>query len=292
MSVLLFSVSSRSRLVLLSVLLVLSCSSDPPSSIGPEASSPLDSSTLAALEQERISFHQLHHTGAPLGAPKAASAANDRAVLKALYTLTNGRDWINKRNWMRDDVPLSRWQGVYTNSSGRVVGLFLSVNRLRGILPFSLSQLDQLEDLWLWGNDLSSPIPPEYGQLANLEYLALDLNRLHSPLPAELGRLSRLKHLTVSLNQLTGSIPSELGPLSRSLSTAEIAYNRLSGCIPSAWSTISYHDFDRTNLPFCSENEEEPHIERNFSIELVFIDDELTPAQQDMVRQAADRWKK
>ena len=73
----------------------------------------------------------------------------------------------NDDNW-NTSAPLGTWEGVTTDPGGRVTGLSLTYNRLRG------------------------PIPPELGNLARLMYLDLRDNRLTGPIPAELGNLSEL----------------------------------------------------------------------------------------------------
>jgi hypothetical protein len=57
-----------------------------------------------------------------------------------LYAVTGGEQWENKRGWM-SAAPLSEWEGVIINSSGRVTELHLYENNLSGII--SLKQLMQ-----------------------------------------------------------------------------------------------------------------------------------------------------
>jgi len=59
-------------------------------------------------------------------------------VLEALHAFTGGEHWRRKRDWM-SAAPLSEWQGVNINSSGRVTNLNLTNNNLCGII--SLVQL-------------------------------------------------------------------------------------------------------------------------------------------------------
>jgi len=66
------------------------------------------------------------------------SAESDRRVLQALYAVTGGEQWKRKRGWM-SAAPLSEWEGVTINSSGRVTRLYLYENNLCG--TFSLMQL-------------------------------------------------------------------------------------------------------------------------------------------------------
>ena len=86
---------------------------------------------------------------------QGSSVAGDRAALVALYNVTDGRNWTDNTNWRRFNEPLSAWHGVATNDDGRVTGLNLSYNELRGYIPAWLGQtawrgqLDQLRYLSL-----------------------------------------------------------------------------------------------------------------------------------------------
>jgi len=58
-------------------------------------------------------------------------------VLQALYAVTGGEQWKDKRGWM-SAAPLSEWQGVTINSSGRVTEIALIENNLCGIISLSI----------------------------------------------------------------------------------------------------------------------------------------------------------
>ena len=186
--------------------------------------------------------------------PSCGSPDTDRQVLEAFYDATGGPRWENSTNW-KTAVPLSSWYGVVTDEDGRVVGLELGGNGLKGLLPAelrNLSRLDRLdlshnnlsgripaelgrlthlEVLGLWGNDLSGTIPVELGKLTNLVTLELPANDLSGRIPSALGNLTRLKDLRLWGNSLSKPIPAELGDLTN-LQSLELAGNNLSGWIP------------------------------------------------------------
>ena len=186
--------------------------------------------------------------------PTCGSSATDRQVLEAFYDATGGPRWENSTNW-KTAVPLSSWYGVVTDEDGRVVGLELGGNGLKGSLPAELRNLSRLERLdlshnnlsgpipaelgrlthlevlGLWGNDLSGTIPVELGKLTNLVTLELPANDLSGRIPSALGNLTRLKDLRLWGNSLSGTIPAELGDLTN-LQSLELAGNSLSGWIP------------------------------------------------------------
>ena len=100
-------------------------------------------------------------------------------------------------------------------------------------LPSEIGQLQQLQKLVLWGNQLSS-LPAAIGQLQQLQVLYLGSNQLStlpaviwqlqqlqvldlvgnqlSSLPAEIGQLQQLQYLTLSNNPLS-TLPEEIGQL-------------------------------------------------------------------------------
>ena len=77
---------------------------------------------------------------------QVALPENDRDVLEILYDRTRGGGWADAANWLSDE-PLSEWAGVETDDSGRVLGLSLRNNNLRGPLHSSIGRLDQLAAL-------------------------------------------------------------------------------------------------------------------------------------------------
>ncbi len=185
----------------------------------------------------------------------------DREVLEVLYDATGGASWTDSTNW-NTAVPLEEWYGVATDGSGRVTGLELTSNGLRGPLPDALSHLADLEslgladnaltgpissslgrlsnlrELSLWRNELTGRIPDALGNLANLESLSLDGNRLTGPVPSSLGRLSNLRELSLSRNELTGRIPGALSDLAN-LRSLGLDINGLTGPIPSSFGRLS-----------------------------------------------------
>ena len=95
---------------------------------------------------------------------------SDREILEILYTATGGEGWNYREGWLTD-APLSDWNGVVTNTEGRVTELGFVGNNLSGPIPPELGKLTQLRVLQLGNNSLTGPIPPELGSLARLEFL-------------------------------------------------------------------------------------------------------------------------
>ena len=71
---------------------------------------------------------------------------------------------------------MAAWHGVATNAEGRVIGLELDGNRVAGITPPPLSDLDALEQLSLRMNRLDGDIPRELGEVHTLKGVNLSWN--------------------------------------------------------------------------------------------------------------------
>ena len=167
----------------------------------------------------------------PVDVSPADGVAADRAALAALYRATDGPNWKEDANWLRDDVPLGQWHGVTVDVAGRVTSLQLSDNGLTGPIPVELASMTSLEGLDLGSNALEGPIPIGLADLINLELLYLSSNELTGPIPVELTRLTNLELLYLSSNELTGPIPVELARLTN-LQWLSLGGNELTGPIP------------------------------------------------------------
>ncbi|CAJ1953044.1 unnamed protein product [Sphenostylis stenocarpa] len=148
--------------------------------------------------------------------------------------------------------------------------LFLSYNRITGMLPASIGLLSELEYLSLEGNYLEGEVTEShlsnfsklrsysaymyvyklYTTLMwkgverrfpdpelNLKSIHLSYNKLTGKIPKEIGDLLGLVSLNLSRNNLRGEIPSEFGNLS-SLDSLGLSRNHFSGKIPSSLSQI------------------------------------------------------
>ena len=108
-----------------------------------------------------------------IATPGGAPGLRPQAVLFALYHGTGGSQWTRQANWLTAG-PLDDWSGVTTDTDGRVTGLDLSNNNLRGALTGRLGSLERLSALDLSDNaGLTGPLPLS---LVDLDLQSLRLN--------------------------------------------------------------------------------------------------------------------
>ncbi|OEL19596.1 Phytosulfokine receptor 1 [Dichanthelium oligosanthes] len=156
----------------------------------------------------------------------------DPGDLKALEGFSSGLDGA-VGGWAfpdatSDAASCCAWTGVTCDSSGRVVGLDLHGQKLRGELPLSLAQLDQLESLNLSDNSFRGPVPGPLLQLQRLQQLDLSLNELAGTLPDNMS-LPLIELFNVSFNNFSGSHPTLRG--SEQLVVFDAGYNSFAGQI-------------------------------------------------------------
>ncbi|KAJ8554096.1 hypothetical protein K7X08_024774 [Anisodus acutangulus] len=127
--------------------------------------------------------------------------------------------------------------------------LYMGYNNFTGSIP-DIGRLTNLGSLNLGNNLLTGVIPSSIGNLTKLMYLYLGLNRLEGNIPSTFGNCNQLLRLDISDNKLTGTIPQLLIALS-SLTKIYAYYNSLTGPLPlyiGNWSHLTYLDFSYNNF--------------------------------------------
>ena len=115
---------------------------------------------------------------APSLRAQQGSVATDKAALEALYAATDGANWEDRTNWSTAES-LSAWFGVTTDGNGRVTGLDLRDNGLKGALPTDLENLARLESLQLDGNyALTGTLRSEIRNLSDLAAVGIERTEL------------------------------------------------------------------------------------------------------------------
>ena len=100
----------------------------------------------------------------------------DRAALTSLHAAAGGEGWTGSEGWLDDGV-LADWQGVETDSLGRVASLDLAGNGLAGRLPAGLGDLAAMTVLRVGDNALSGRLPRTLLDLSlrELDYAGTEL---------------------------------------------------------------------------------------------------------------------
>jgi len=111
------------------------------------------------------------------GSEQACLLEPEWDALVNFYQATDGRAWNTNTNWETETRPsinaAKKWIGIEV-FDGRIRGLQLPYNNLRGALPPELSALTELETLDLKFNLLTGAIPPGLIALQTLQELSLD----------------------------------------------------------------------------------------------------------------------
>ncbi|WVZ02926.1 hypothetical protein V8G54_023732 [Vigna mungo] len=90
---------------------------------------------------------------------------------------------------------------------GYMSGIDLSLNKLKGNIPFELGNLTKIRALNLSHNDLIGQIPDSFSNLMQTESLDLSFNKLNGQIPPNLNILTSLEVLSVAYNNLSGPLP-------------------------------------------------------------------------------------
>jgi Leucine rich repeat len=123
------------------------------------------------------------------------------------------------------------WRSVGCDSAGRVNGLYLYGDGVKGHIPNDLGLLNALTALDLGSNELTGALPSSLGLLTALTSVDLDDNMFTGTIPSTLGWLTALTYLHLENNALTGTIPSVFGSLA-ALTSLFLYNNVLTGVMP------------------------------------------------------------
>lgn len=169
----------------------------------------------------------------PVDSLNQSSSSCDPGDLKALEDFSKGLEGGGVAGWTFPNATTGAasccaWTGVMCDGSGRVIGLDLHGRKLRGKLPLSLAQLDQLQWLNLSDNYFHGVVPAPVFQLQRLQQLNLSYNELTGTLPDNIS-LPLVELFNISYNNFSGSHPTLRG--SERLTVFDAGYNSFAGQI-------------------------------------------------------------
>lgn len=175
----------------------------------------------------------------------------EKQALIDFYVATNGENWVN--TWELNE-PVATWHGV-TVENNTVTGISLLFNKIKGTLPASIGDLENLKVLELSFNEITGSLPETIGKLTKLELLAFNGNFLTGIVPSSIGNLINLKQLHLSSNQLTGTLPYSLSKLKK-IVVFNVFDNNLYGSLPADLATtqslrevmIAENNFDNAEI--------------------------------------------
>ena len=137
-----------------------------------------DLDTLALPDCPPSTVQTKSGTGGTLPQPVSGDAGTDKDTLVVLYNLMGGKDrWTNRDNWLTDE-PLGSWQGVTTDSNGRVTSLDLRNNGLSGELGDLTGltrRLGKLQELYVSGNNQLGGCRPRLQDVPINDFHTFDL---------------------------------------------------------------------------------------------------------------------
>lgn len=159
---------------------------------------------------------------------------SERDALIAIYEAANGKNWHNKTNWCKANVPVSNWYGV-TVAADYVFTYGGKILRVMGhVTELNLRH----NNIYCSKDDSNGFISPRIKDLTKLRALRLEYNFIQGHIPDELYELKELERLYLQFNQLEGGINTKIGQLTK-LRWVQLDHNHLSGAIPSSFANLA-----------------------------------------------------
>jgi hypothetical protein len=168
----------------------------------------------------------------------------DCAALQDFAASLTYKGWKNNKNWMSSQTVCS-WAGV-SCSSGRVTGLNLQSNNLKGTWPDSIGNLTKLSSLQLDGTQPSSyagcvdtdfsysAFPSSFWSLTEMSVFLAENACLGGTLldgPAGVASWAKLTQFSIHQNRVSGSFPSGFNNAG-GLQVLKLDRNPINGTVP------------------------------------------------------------
>ncbi|KAL2925493.1 Receptor-like protein kinase HSL1, partial [Bienertia sinuspersici] len=169
------------------------------------------------------------------------------------------QQWKNQppmQSW-NSNTPHCQWQGINCTGGESVTGINLNSKDIKGEIPSSICDLNNLTSLDLGNNYITGNFPTFLYNCTKLQSLVLYSNLFVGKLPNDINKLSSdLQYFDVSANNFTGDIPSSLAEL-KELTFLHLDSNLFNGTFPSELGTLenleilllAYNPFSPANLP-------------------------------------------
>ncbi|KAK4490979.1 hypothetical protein RD792_001700 [Penstemon davidsonii] len=159
------------------------------------------------------------------------------------------------QSWNDTSSPCD-WLEIQCSGDGSVTGITLTNYNLNGIIPNSISTLQNLTVLNIAFNFFKGNFPTAILNCSKLQTLDLSQNLFVGNIPASIDRLNSLQLLDLGANNFTGDIPPEIGNLTQ-LQTLHLYSNLFNGRYPNEISNLlnlevlglAYNDFLPAAIP-------------------------------------------
>lgn len=148
------------------------------------------------------------------------------------------------------DVSLPPWQepdaGVCCKAGPlgkitHITQMAFALNGLKGKIPDSINDLQELDNLSACGNDITTLAKDMTG--TKIGFLRLHVNKVAGPMPASYSNITTLEYISMSDNLMTGPMPVMGGAAQPKLRGAYLDCNAFSGAVPAAWGGKLVSDF-------------------------------------------------
>ncbi|KAL6547547.1 hypothetical protein OROHE_009252 [Orobanche hederae] len=123
------------------------------------------------------------------------------------------------------------WQGINCSVAGAVTGITLNNYNISGVVPASISTLENLTVLDIGFNYFTGNFPVAILNCSKIRYLDLSQNYFVGTIPASIDRLKSLQYLDLAANNFTGDVPPAIGNLTQ-LRTLNLYQNLFNGSYP------------------------------------------------------------
>ncbi|KAG5613497.1 hypothetical protein H5410_024778 [Solanum commersonii] len=144
-------------------------------------------------------------------------------------------DWNNNTNYPFSHCSFS---GVTCNNNSHVISINITNVPLFGTIPPEIGLLQNLENLIIFGDNITGTLPLEMSQLSSIKHVNLSYNNFSGPFPREiLLGLIKLESFDIYNNNFTGELPIEFLKLKK-LETLHLGGNYFHGEIPEVYSHI------------------------------------------------------
>ena len=163
-------------------------------------------------------------------------------ALVDLYKNLDGANWANQQWWstMNDKNPVSHVcgrKGVECSSDKKqVIGLELPGNKLKGTLPNSFKNLNNLQKLNLANNKLTTSLAKIKNE--KLQLLNLENNPLNESIPSDFFSVNKaLKNINLKNTKLSETIP-QLNGWEKKIEELILSNNHLTGKLPASLNNL------------------------------------------------------